>query len=199
MATMTTIRVDQDVYRELESRIGGFGDTPNLVLRRLLGLDAYQNRQVADAAVAYHPGRLRGFRRGRPPSQERPQTPQREFRRPILEALRQRGGEARAKDVLDEVGRIRADRLTPVDRESLTNGEPRWRVTAAFERKNMVEAGLLHEDTPRGVWRMTAAGERWLEQQDRAGPPGWDLGLGLKVIDRVMRDNKQWLQEMASR
>jgi hypothetical protein len=33
------IEVDADVYRYLESKVRGFGDTPNFVLRRELGLD----------------------------------------------------------------------------------------------------------------------------------------------------------------
>jgi hypothetical protein len=36
---MKSIQVDDDVYKTLEISVSGFGDTPNLVLRRLLGLD----------------------------------------------------------------------------------------------------------------------------------------------------------------
>ena len=35
---MRSIEVDDDVYKSLETRVQGFGDTPNLVLRRLLGI-----------------------------------------------------------------------------------------------------------------------------------------------------------------
>jgi hypothetical protein len=196
---MTTIRVDRDVYRELEQRIEGFEDTPNLVLRRLLGLEAPRQTRVAEAAVMYRPGRLVGFKRGRPVAEVRTQTAQSEFTRPILEELVGHGGEARARDVLDGVGQRLAGRLTPADREPLSNGEPRWRVTASFERKNLVERGLLDDGAPRGFWRITESGRRWLEGQPQDQPPGWDLQTGLKVIERVMRENKQWLQEMASR
>jgi len=34
-----TIEIDDDVYRSLERHISGFQDTPNMVLRRILGID----------------------------------------------------------------------------------------------------------------------------------------------------------------
>jgi hypothetical protein len=197
-----TVRVDEDVYRELERRIETFADTPNTVLRRLLGLDAGGQARVAEAATLYRaaPWRLTGFRRGRPVSLERQQARQNEFTVPILETLVRLGGEARARDVLDEVGRRIEGDLTPLDREPLSNGEPRWRVSAGFERKNLVERGLLDARSPRGVWRITDAGRRWLaERSGEPEQPKWDLQAGLKAIDRVMRENQQWLQEMANR
>ena len=202
MAKTMSIRVDQDVYRELERRIEAFSDTPNAVLRRMFGFDARGQTRAAEAAALYHPTRWRltGFRRGRPASQERRQTRQGEFSVPILETLVGLGGEGKAKEVLDEVGRQLTASFTARDLEPLANGEPRWRVSAAFERQNLVEKGLLDPDSPRGVWRITDAGRTWLQDRTRtAAGPAWDLQAGLKVIDRVMRENKQWLQEMASR
>jgi hypothetical protein len=197
---VTTIRVDAEVYAELEKKILSFSDTPNAVLRRLLGLDAPDNvRRVGEAHALYLPW-LTGFRRGRPPQSEPRQTAQSKFTRPILEALAQSGGEARAKDVLDEVGQKVASDLLPADAALLSNGEPRWRVSAAFERQNLIQRGLLAHDAPRGIWRITEAGRAWLRTQDAAaGLEGWDLSLGLDVATRVIRENRQWLQEMASR
>lgn len=40
---MPTIRVDNDVWREMQIRAEAFKDSPNDVLRRVLGLDARQN------------------------------------------------------------------------------------------------------------------------------------------------------------
>jgi len=37
---MPTIEVDVDVYKFLESKVQGFGDTPNSVLRRFLGVSS---------------------------------------------------------------------------------------------------------------------------------------------------------------
>lgn len=37
---MQTIEVDDSVYQFLESKVQGFGDSPNVVLRRLLGIGA---------------------------------------------------------------------------------------------------------------------------------------------------------------
>jgi hypothetical protein len=200
MSQITTIRVDAEVYAELEKKIRSFSDTPNAVLRRLLGLDAPpDSRRVSEMPALYLPW-LTGFRRGRPPESKPRQTAQSKFTRPILEALEQFGGEARAKDVLDEVGRQLGSELLPADAELLSNGEPRWRVSAAFERQNLIQRGLLAADAPRGIWRLADAGRAWLQADDSAPIPGsWDLDLGLAVANRVIRENKQWLQEMANR
>jgi hypothetical protein len=196
---MTTIRIDRDVYRELERRVEGFSDTPNLVLRRLLGLEEPDGRRAAEAAVLYNP-RLTGFRRGRPPAIERAFAAHASFRRPILEVLADRGGEARTKAALEDLGRRMQGSLSGRDFEAMSNGEPRWKVTASFERKNLVEEGLLEARTPRGTWRISEKGRAWLLGEASAGePPGWNLDLGLKAIDRVMTENKAWLEEMANR
>jgi len=44
---MHTIEVDADVYKFLESKVQGFGDTPNTVLRRFLGISAITTRSTS--------------------------------------------------------------------------------------------------------------------------------------------------------
>ena len=63
-------------------------------------------------------------------------TPQREFRQPIL-----REG----------------------DYETVERGEPRWRKAARFERKAMVDDGLLMPLQTPGVWTLTPHGRTLVE------------------------------------
>jgi hypothetical protein len=44
---MRSIEVDDEVYHALESKVRGFGDTPNLVLRRLLGIGSAPSAALA--------------------------------------------------------------------------------------------------------------------------------------------------------
>src|ERR1022692_4072490 len=41
------IEIDQDVFAELEKRVQGFSDTPNSVLRRLLGVDGRPTKSLS--------------------------------------------------------------------------------------------------------------------------------------------------------
>ncbi|HET7062045.1 MAG TPA: hypothetical protein VFI43_07690 [Nitrosospira sp.] len=51
---MQKIDVDDDVYQFLESKVQGFGDTPNTVLRRLLGIGA-SKLQASNSGDIKHP------------------------------------------------------------------------------------------------------------------------------------------------
>jgi len=97
-------------------------------------------------------------------------TPEHEFRLPILEALEQLGGRGRVRDVLSIVYDKMQHRLTEDDLKLLPSGtDIRWRNTAMWERKHMIDAGLLRNDSPRGVWEMSDAGREYLERMRRKG------------------------------
>jgi restriction system protein len=54
------------------------------------------------------------------------------------------------------------DKLKPVDLALMENGgEERWRLYARFERKNMLQDGLLKADSPHGVWELTDKGRKF--------------------------------------
>ncbi|WP_344199126.1 winged helix-turn-helix domain-containing protein [Aeromicrobium alkaliterrae] len=75
----------------------------------------------------------------------------------ILEILRDMGGRGEADAILAEVERRLAPRLRDGDYEEV-QGEARWHRAARFERKDLVEAGLLEPVLERGIWQLTAAG-----------------------------------------
>lgn len=91
-------------------------------------------------------------------------TPE-EFRYPILEALVRLDGAGRVRDVVRIVEEIMADQLNIYDYQPLPSDPDsvRWKNTVHWERYNMVQDGLLADDSPRGVWEITDAGRQALK------------------------------------
>lgn len=173
---MPVIRVDDDVFRELQKRAEPLVDTPNSVLRRLLGLD--KGSGVPGPSGVSISGK---------------RTPRSAFRLPILQALEALKGRGRMSRVLEQVETIMRADLKPADRERLpSGGEIRWRNTAAWERYLMVKDGLLRRDSPRGMWEMTDKGREVLRQA-RNQAPGPTLAA-LRESRGVLReeDYPQW-------
>jgi hypothetical protein len=94
-------------------------------------------------------------------------TPENAFRRPILEALVELGGKARASKVLDLVEEKMKTILKEVDFETLPSSprEPRWRNTCQWCRMILVQEGLMRSDSPRGIWEISELGRRELEKE----------------------------------
>lgn len=85
-------------------------------------------------------------------------TPQRYYRHYILEALVEAGGKGSTDDVLADVERLMEDVLLDGDRDKMPTGELRWRNAARFERKAMLDEGLLLPVTQPGVWELSPEG-----------------------------------------
>ncbi len=109
--------------------------------------------------------RLFGARRPRRRRQPVDKTPEREYYVPILEALEELGGRGYVDEVLKIVYAKMRERFTEDDLLLLpAGGDYRWHNTAQWARRHMVDEGLLRDDSPRGVWEMTEAGRKYLEQ-----------------------------------
>lgn len=149
---MPTIRVDDAVFKELQKRAQPFVDTPNDVLRRVLELEAAPR------------GRSAG-RRGKVG-----RTPDSAYRLPILKALGELGGKARADEVLAAVHEQLKGELKEADYEPMQSGQTRWQSAAGFERLHMarLEPPLIKPDSPRGVWELTKDGRLYLQTRLRA-------------------------------
>lgn len=97
-------------------------------------------------------------------------TPEKSFRRPILEALMELGGRASISEVLERVKEKMKNILNEYDYEPLpsTPETPRWRNTAQWTRNTLVREGYMKSDSPFGIWEISAKGEQWLrgEVQD---------------------------------
>lgn len=160
------IRIDREVYRFLQDHAEPFSDTPNSVLRRLLGLDAKEvsgesaatsrARSTPPAVKSARSARARKRSRARPPVG--PLLPEEEYVAPVLSVLLERGGSAPAREVIEAVGEKLEGKLTPADKERIASGEVRWKNRVQFIRLRLVEEGLLARDSPRGVWSLSDEG-----------------------------------------
>jgi hypothetical protein len=146
---MRAIRIDDDVWGSLQKKAKAFEDTPNSVLRRVLGID-----------------RTNGKHRGKSRAERGSRTPQSAFRQPLLRALYESGGSGKMSEVVDRVGDFMSTQLNNVDRQKLATGEIRWRNAVQWERNEMVNDGFLKKDSPRGVWELTAKGIKAAEDQE---------------------------------
>lgn len=183
-----SIRVDEEVYGLLQRHAAPFVDTPNSVLRRLLGLDAEEGSvQQAGTEQAGtgnpappSPRQVKQARRGkggRSSTRGRPQKRTRapsgsllsedEYVAPILQALVERGGAVPAREVVEAVGSLLKPKLTALDQERLRSGSVRWQSRVQFVRLRLVEQGLLAKDSPRGMWSVTEKGRARLAEEDQ--------------------------------
>ena len=169
------VDLDPDVFEYLRSNAEPFVDTPNTVLRRLLGLNgASAEPAVAPSAVPFpQPARERktatpkkkGAKAARARTRAAAGTllPEERYEMPLLQALVDAGGQAPYRDVVEAVGRALTGDLMPADLENLNSGGIRWQSRLQFVRLRLIERGYLDKETPRGIWGITDAGRGALE------------------------------------
>jgi len=173
-----SIEIDQAVWDLLKREAEPFVDTPNSVLRRLLGVasrprPAGGSETVKDGGstpLARQRSHARPSATGKRQRRRGPRAPvgsllpESEYEGPILTVLGERGGSAPARDVVERVGALIEDRLTPLDRETQANGLKRWESRVQFTRLRMRKAGLVQAGSPRGVWELSDQGHRAYDQ-----------------------------------
>jgi hypothetical protein len=146
-------RVDEEVHAALRQRAIELHLRPNDVLRQLLGLPVREPT-------------------ARPGAGQSIPHPQLEI--PILRALQQFGGSAKAHEVIEKVGQMLAFRLSDADRQELGDGQTRWRLRCNVARMDLIKRGHLNAGSARGTWEVTDLG---LERLRRAGDTGEDSFL----------------------
>jgi hypothetical protein len=197
-----TIPVSADVYEYLQQHAEPFIDTPDSVLRRLLGLhdlapenspagegahEAARSTRDAPSGTTAAANGASKTKRSAPAQRSRskrsnsrpPRAPrgsllkEAAYELPILQILAQRGGRAAKNEVLDALEPLLDDQLTELDRTLLESGEIRWRNRAQFVRLRLVQRGEMENDSPRGIWELAEAGRTRLAGSDvSAGKPG---------------------------
>lgn len=98
-------------------------------------------------------------------------TQEREFYRPILEALIAMGGSSKKGEILDRVGQALQGVLTAVDCSPIRGGDPKtplWRITAEAAKRPLVREGFLKGDSPKDTWEITDRGRQAVAQSSAA-------------------------------
>ena len=175
-----TVRIDDEVYEALKKQAEPFIDTPNTVLRRVLGLGAPaivdaedgglaevsdKKKPTRAAASAGRRPKARGARgAGRSARAAKGSLlPESEYELPLLTILSGNGGQMATRDVIRELeGRLEG-KLMPADLEALPTGGVRWKQRAQFVRLRLVESGDLVADSPRGLWEISGQGRARLK------------------------------------
>ncbi len=168
---MHTIEIDDEIFDLLKRKAEPFTDTPNTVLRRLLGFDTTPStaKQKSRSRGQSPKSARKAKKSGRAPTGSI--LPEQEYVLPLLQALEEKGGRAPAREVIDEVGRRVKDRLTPLDREPVTSGGLRWQNRVQFARLRLIDRGLVKKASPRGLWEITAQGSEYVRSpQQRVAP-----------------------------
>ncbi len=174
-----TITIDDEVLKALGERARPFIDTsPNDVIRVLLGFEegAPNESPAGDTPSALSlqersPSR-RKARSAKRTTATRGRVPkgsllsERAYEIPILRTLEEHGGRAAAREVVDRVGELVDDQLTPFDREKVETGGIRWQARVQFARLRMKERGLLKQDSPRGIWEISDTGRERMRSED---------------------------------
>ena len=145
---MKLIRIDSDVWKVLKQHAVPLEDNPNLVLRRLLGIDSKKNSQRK--SVKRLP---RGSGR----------TDQKAFLLPILDVLKEMGGKGTIKDVFEKLGARMKNHLKPIDFETIKSGQVRWQNTVQWAKSELTSDGLIAKNSPRGLWQITDKGKERLK------------------------------------
>jgi hypothetical protein len=117
------------------------------------------------AATARRKGRSRKAATARTRVPKGSLLDERAYEIPILRALHEHGGRAAAREVVDRVGELVDDHLTPLDREMVETGGIRWQARVQFARLRMKEHGQLKSDSPRGIWELTDEGRERLRRE----------------------------------
>jgi hypothetical protein len=142
---MPVIRISDPTYERLKSHARPFDDKPEDIVNLALdALDEKLGRRPAPKAVAERRERVTGRR-----------LPQKEFRAPLIETLRELGGSAAVAKIRKVMEKKMAPRLHAADYEPVSTGDPRWWNAVCWERSNLAKEGIIDRTSDRGIWTLS--------------------------------------------
>jgi len=113
-----------------------------------------QGKAKADAQEAFQP---------RSPGTP---SPRRHYGIPILRVLNDLGGSANAHQVLDSVYQLMEmeNKLREIDKSQRSDGQLYWHNRTQDMRRELINKGLMKNDSPRGIWEISEAGREHLRR-----------------------------------
>jgi hypothetical protein len=162
---MPVIRVSEATWNRMKQHARPLEDSPNDVIVR--ALDALDLITSSGAASRELPIIRSKDAKTAKAERAKMKIDHEEFRRPILEALRELGGKAQPKSVRErlqpKLAELFGSRLNKAELAPLSNGQPRWWNAACWERKYLVNDGLLKKGSDRGVWELDEPAYEFLQ------------------------------------
>ena len=153
------IRISDKTWERLKTYARPLEDSPDDIVNKALDALDIANGKSTRTVRSSTPPVSKG--RSRAPGKK---LPQREFRRPLLELLLEKGGGASVKMVRELLEPRMAPLLSDADYEPVSSGDPRWWNAVCWERNDLVKEGLLRDDSERGFWELSARGHKELER-----------------------------------
>lgn len=100
-------------------------------------------------------------------------SPRQHYGVPILIALRELGGSAETNQVLAKVYQImdRDNLLRPTDKLPRSDGKFYWDNRTQDMRRELINKGLMMDDSPWGIWEISNAGQAYLRAIDVQNAP----------------------------
>lgn len=139
------LEIDLDIWKTLKAVADPLIETPEMVMRQLLGLE--KKDALAKAEAQQNQDRM---------------THKKDYYSFILRSLEALGGKAQTSDIITKVGEIMESegKLTDLDKEKVPSGQDiRWRNMIRWAHSDLVEMGWLKEGSPRGVWELSPEGK----------------------------------------
>ena len=88
--------------------------------------------------------------------------PRTRYALPILKALNQLGGSAATSEVLKVVRQLMKNQLKPIDLSSRPAGHLYWENRIHDMRRELINRGLMKNNSPRGIWEISDVGREYL-------------------------------------
>ncbi len=145
---MPVVRISEELFREIQKYAEPLVDNFESALWKVLEIPKAKQPITRERTTPIVRGDV---------------TPQKMFWTPVLKSLVEQGGEAPAGKVVEQVEIKMKNQLKRGDYEPNRDGFFKWKKGVHFQRLAMVHEGLLANNTPRGIWRITEQGRRWLE------------------------------------
>jgi hypothetical protein len=141
---MPVIRISNSTYDRLKSHARPFEDKPEDVINQALNaLDEKLGRAKTEKPTPI------------PKTTGGKKLPQKEFRTPLIETLRELGGAADVSKIRRVMEMKMAPRLSEADHQPVSTGDPRWWNAVCWERSNLAKEGIIDRNTERGVWALS--------------------------------------------
>ncbi len=147
---MPVVRIADQTWARMQKHAQPLVDTPDDVINAALdALDQQRGKKLGALTEAIVERRRHA----------NDLTPQKEFRKPLLQTLYEIGGRASAAKIREVIERKIAPNLKTGDTEQVSSGDPRWWNAICWERADLVREGLFRSDSPRGTWELSERGK----------------------------------------